>query len=204
MLPLWLSLTALAFAQVPASVEPTPVICPPSRGTAAVVEGPPLRGAAGGVSEAAPPARNVHLVLKRDGNLFWRGAAPRSDTVEALLRAARARNVQVTLIDLRHPFTRDDLTGAERKLTPAQESKLAEQLGAHYHSLSAMDKKLPSLIDAALKKGDVYIHCMYGVNRTGFAVARFALAEHEQPDRVGLGKKDWDEGAAFQRRVATP
>jgi hypothetical protein len=41
---------------------------------------------------------------------------------------------------------------------------------------------------------------MYGVNRTGFAVARYATAKGLDVGREGLGVRDWRDGAAFEAR----
>src|SRR5205085_2012864 len=59
----------------------------------------------------------------------------------------------------------------------------------------------PARIEQALRQGDVYMHCMYGVNRTGFATARFARATGEALSHSGLGARDWRQGDAFQARL---
>jgi hypothetical protein len=147
-----------------------------------------------------PPARNVHLVLQAGPHCCWRGAAPRRETLVALAASARRRNVRVTLIDLRRPATADDRSGKDRRLSPAQEAALARRLGLEYRSLSALDGALIPELQAALARGDVYLHCMYGVNRTGFATARFAVAMGLAPTREGLGPRDWRQGEAHERR----
>ena len=53
----------------------------------------------------------------------------------------------------------------------------------------------------ALAEGDVYIHCHYGVNRTGFAVGRYATARDLEVDRAKMGERDWNQGVAFQKRL---
>ena len=151
---------------------------------------------------AAPPGFNVHRVLVNpDGHVFWRGGAPRIDTVEALAREAERRGVTVTLIDLRNPPSTDDLSGKGGRLSPDGEVSRGAQKGLHVISVSALDKELPSKIHLALKQGDVYVHCMYGVNRTGFAVARYARRYRASVSRDGLGKRDWEQGTAFEKRL---
>jgi hypothetical protein len=150
----------------------------------------------------APPGYNVHLVQSTPAGRFWRGAAPRADTVVALAASAREHGVGLTLVDLRTPPRADDRSGKERKLTPAGEAALARKLGAVYLPISAMDRQFIPRLQAALKKGDVYLHCMYGVNRTGFAVARYARATGASLDRTGLGSRDWSQGTAFQTRLS--
>lgn len=154
-----------------------------------------------GAELTTPPGFNVHVVTQEDGHILWRGGAPRSDTIRALEEASSARHIKVTFIDLRHPANRDDLAGWGGRLSPAAEKRMAEGLGLHYISISALDKHLLASIHEALKAGDVYIHCMYGVNRTGFAIGRLATADRLIIDRTGLGKRDWREGDAFQARI---
>ncbi len=148
-----------------------------------------------------PPGFNIHRVLRRKGHVFWRGGTPRLDTLKAVLARARARGVTVTFIDLRHPANADDRSGRGGRLTPHSEKRASLEAGAHYLSISALDHALIPDIDRALARGDVYIHCMYGVNRTGFAIGRFAVAEHLQVGRVGIGKRDYHEGVAFEKRL---
>ena len=150
---------------------------------------------------SAPPGINVHLVVRRQTGTLWRGAGPRRDTVLALRDSAKARKVKLMLIDLRHPATTDDVSGKDGRLSPQAESQLAQELGINYRSISAMDNGLPAMIAEALRHGDVYIHCMYGVNRTGFAVGRYATADRIKADRQGLGEKDWLDGVHFQQRL---
>lgn len=149
--------------------------------------------------QAAPAGFNVHLVRTRDGHRLWRGGAPRSDTFKALLAAARSRKVGVTFIDLRHPPSTDDLSGKGGRLTPSAEEKTASAEGFRYLSISALDKTLNLRIDEALAQGDVYLHCMYGVNRTGFAIGRYATARGLTVDREGLGERDYSQGEQFER-----
>ncbi|MHB2016529.1 MAG: protein-tyrosine phosphatase family protein [Candidatus Xenobia bacterium] len=158
-----------------------------------------LLGLAPAFADAPPPGFNVHEVAHTLHGTFWRGGAPRRDTVQALQKAAAAQHRTVTFIDLRHPANGDDTSGKQGRLSPADEQKLAASLGLHYLSISALDPDLIQRIDRALHQGDVYIHCMYGVNRTGFAVARWSLADHVATSRNGLGVRDWADGAAFQR-----
>lgn len=154
-----------------------------------------------GAAPAAPPGFHVHLVREVDGRRFWRGGAPRRDTLEALAADARQRRVPVTLVDLRHPATADDRSRRGGRLPPREEAALAARLGIHYVAISALDRRLLPVLQDALRRGDVYLHCMYGVNRTGFAVARYAAATGEPIDRRGLGQRDWRQGLAFQRRL---
>jgi hypothetical protein len=118
-----------------------------------------------------------------------------------LLESAQTRKVKLLLLDLRHPAWRDDLSGKGGRLSPEGEKQMASELGLRYQSMSAMDPALPAFMAEALRHGDVYIHCMYGVNRTGFAVGRFATADRFQPDRDGLGERDWTQGVHFQERL---
>jgi hypothetical protein len=163
-------------------------------------------GAAGAMEPAGagksapklPPGFNVHSVAEAEGRRFLRGGAPRKDTLEALVRDARARGVTLTLVDLRHPANSDDRSGKGGRLSPKQEQAAAAKLGARYVSISALDKEFTGRLQQWRKAGDVYLHCMYGVNRTGFAVARYARAEGAKPSRTGLGKRDWAQGERFE------
>ncbi len=148
-----------------------------------------------------PPGHNVHLVVKKEQNSFWRGGGPTRETMLALQAGAKEFNHPVTLIDLRHPPFNDDWISHAGRLTPDGEEKMAKELGLRYHSISALDKGLIKLIDEALAEGDVYIHCHYGVNRTGFAVGRYATARDLEVDRTKLGERDWNQGVAFQKRL---
>lgn len=161
-----------------------------------------LPTAAAAAPAQAPPGFNVHLVVQREGRCFWRGGAPRQDTLALLAASARQRGVAVTLIDLRVPPTADDQSGKQGRLSPAAEGALARQLGIQYLPVSALDRQLDDRLAEALAQGDVYMHCMYGVNRTGFATARFASATGSNVDRAGLGPRDWSQGAAFAARLA--
>ena len=149
----------------------------------------------------APPALNVHLVQRTPSGNLWRGAAPRLDTLQALQRSSKQRHTEVTIIDLRLPISDDDNSERDSRLTPLDESRLSNELGLHYCTVSKKDKKLPSIIAEAVAKGDVYIHCMYGENRTGFAVARYATAGNLTTDRQGLAKRDWDNGTRYQQKL---
>lgn len=154
-------------------------------------------------ADAPPPGINVHLVIQDGlGHRFWRGAAPRPDTLAALVCSARTRGVTVTFIDLRTPPNADDRSGKSGRLSPAREAFLAKAEGVRYEPVSALDPTLDARLDAALRHGDVYMHCMYGVNRTGFATARYAECHRLKVDRSGLGPRDWQQGAAFERRHA--
>jgi hypothetical protein len=155
-----------------------------------------------GVAAEAPPGHNIHVVTEsKSGSTFWRGGGPRADTLKALQARAKETGRPVTLIDLRHPPFDDDLKGGGGRLTPVAEEKSAKELGLRYRSISALDKSLVPTIDEALKQGDVYIHCMYGVNRTGFAVGRYATARNLKVDREKLGERDWNQGVNFQRNL---
>lgn len=146
-----------------------------------------------------PPGFNIHLVRPHDGHRFYRGGAPRGDTFKTLVSAARARGVIVTFIDLRHPPSTDDESGKGGRLAPAAEQKMATAEHMGYVSVSALDKTLLARIDEALAQGDVYLHCMYGVNRTGFAIGRYATGRKLAVDRDGLGERDYSQGEAFQK-----
>lgn len=148
-----------------------------------------------------PPGHNVHLIREENQSRFWRGGAPRQDTVQALVASARARGKVVTFVDLRKPANSDDKSGKTGRLAPSAEEATAKKLGQRYVAISALDRKLPQVLADALKSGDIYMHCMYGVNRTGFAVARYARASGLKIDRKGLGKRDWTQGDAFQSRL---
>lgn len=150
---------------------------------------------------AAPPGHNIHLVQETAGSRFWRGGALRRDTLTALAESARARGKKLTLVDLRSPANRDDRSGNGGRLSPAAEESAAARLGAEYVPISALAPDLPDRLSRALAHGDVYMHCMYGVNRTGFAVARYARFTGMHVSRVGLGERDWNQGAAFEERL---
>lgn len=163
-----------------------------------------LSVAVGTVAAAAPtppPGFNVRVVQEKETGTFWRGGAPKRETVEALAKSAKARGVTVTFIDLRKPANSDDRSGKGGRLSPAAEEALAKKLGLQYQAINALDRELPARLEAAQKRGDVYMHCMYGVNRTGFATARFARATGAQVPDEGLGKRDWKQGDAFQQRL---
>lgn len=149
----------------------------------------------------AVPGFNVHTVQEAGGKRFLRGGAPRLDTLAALAKDARVRKTVVTLVDLRHPAKKDDVSGKEGRLAPDVEEAQAKKLGIRYLSVSAMDKGLPQELARLQKSGDIYLHCMYGVNRTGFAVARYARATKLKVDTTGLGKRDMADGEAFQKRL---
>ncbi|MBT9584215.1 hypothetical protein IV102_12810 [bacterium] len=155
-----------------------------------------------GLAIADPPGHNVHLVFKGEqGTTMWRGGGPRRDTLQALQAAAQQSGRPITLIDLRHPPFADDLRGGGGRLSPTGEEKAARELGLRYRSISALDKNLINVLDDALQQGDVYLHCMYGVNRTGFAVGRYATARDLQVDRKKMGERDWNQGVNFQRTL---
>ncbi|MCX5789860.1 MAG: hypothetical protein NTX64_15360 [Elusimicrobia bacterium] len=148
-----------------------------------------------------PPGLNVHAVEARAARgCFWRGAAPRLDTLAALAKEAEVRGSGVTLVDLRHPDTADDRSGKDQRLSPSAEAQEAARLGLRYISISALDASLIDVLRTALRRGGVYMHCMYGVNRTGFAAARYSRAEQIRIGRDGLGERDWRDGDAFQSR----
>jgi hypothetical protein len=154
---------------------------------------------AGYTAGSPVPGFNVHTVQEKDGKRFLRGGAPRKDTVEALARSARARGVTVTFVDLRKPANADDRSGKAGRLSPAQEEAMARKLGLRYVAVSALDRSLPEQLRRYQQDGDIYMHCMYGVNRTGFAAARFATAHKLKISTEGLGKRDVKQGEAFQR-----
>jgi hypothetical protein len=156
---------------------------------------------AGVAAPASPPGFNVFVVQEKNGTRFYRGGAPRKDTMESLARSARARGVGVTLVDLRKPAFKDDGSGKGGRLSPSQEEALAKKLGLRYVPINALDKGLPAKLAAYQKQGDIYMHCMYGVNRTGFATARFCRATGVKTSTEGLGKRDWKQGDAFEAGV---
>jgi len=161
-----------------------------------------LRAAAGSPAAAVPPpGLNVHQVARQGDACFWRGAAPRRATLEALAAAARRRGSAVTLVDLRHPASADDRSGKDGRLSPQEEKRLAGALDLRYYSMSALDRRLIQVLKEALARGNVYVHCMYGVNRTGFAAGRWATATGASVDRTRLGPRDWQQGVAFERRL---
>jgi hypothetical protein len=159
-----------------------------------------VAGAAAGAPQP-PPGFNVHLVHENARGRFWRGGAPRRETLDALAAGARKRGVTVTLVDLRTPPNRDDQSGKGGRLSPKDEAALAQKLGMRYLPLSALDRKLGAQLKEAVARGDVYMHCMYGVNRTGFATARFARAEDLKVSTEGLGRRDWKQGDTFQSQL---
>ena len=62
-----------------------------------------------------PPGINVHAVeAKAARGCFWRGAAPRLDTLAALAKEAEGQGSGVTLVDLRRPDTADDRSGKDQ------------------------------------------------------------------------------------------
>ncbi len=150
---------------------------------------------------ANPPGFNVYVVQQKPGSTFYRGGAPRKDTMEALAKAAKAKGKTVTLVDLRTPPFKDDVSGKGGRLSPAQEAAMAKKLGIRYVAINALKKDLPTQLKQFQQRGDVYVHCMYGVNRTGFAVARFARAHKVKVDTTRLGKRDIKQGDAFQKRL---
>lgn len=148
-----------------------------------------------------PPGKNVHRVAEVETGVFWRGAAPLSETLTALASSAKGRKRSVTLLDLRSPANSDDRSRKGGRHSPESESAAAKALGIRYRAISALDKDLVKVINTALSSGDVYIHCMYGVNRTGFAVGRWARSkgsDDSRIDRTGLGDRDWRQGWEFQ------
>lgn len=147
------------------------------------------------------PGFNIHLVQEKDGKRFLRGGAPRKDTMEALARSARKRGTVVTFVDLRKPANSDDRSGKAGRLSPAAEAALARKLGMRYVAISAMDRNLPERLRKWQQAGDIYMHCMYGANRTGYAAARFATAHKVKISTEGLGKRDVKQGEAFQRAL---
>lgn len=157
---------------------------------------------AGSPLPAAPlavPGFNVHAVEVKKVSRILRGGAPTRATLEALARSARERGVRVTLFDLRSPANADDRSGKGGRLAPAAEAAMAAKLGIGYVRISALDRELVRRIQEARREGDVYFHCMYGVNRTGFAAGRLACASGESHPTVGTGKRDWAQGVAFEK-----
>jgi hypothetical protein len=133
---------------------------------------------------------------------MWRGGGPTAKTLEWLGRHAHQHDQVLTLIDLRHPASSDDLSGKGGRLSPAAEKAWAVREHHRYHCLSALDPQLVPTIEQALRQGDVYIHCMYGVNRTGFAMGRYAVATSATLDRSGMGTRDVKQGEDFERAKA--
>lgn len=153
------------------------------------------------VEASDPPGHNVHRVVLKEGAVMWRGGSPTRETLRALQATARKTGRPVTFIDLRHPPFDDDLRGGGGRLTPAGEEKAARELGLRYRSISALDRDLIEVLAQALRDGHVYVHCQYGVNRTGFAVGRYATAGKLKVDRTKLGERDWNQGVNFQNNI---
>lgn len=148
---------------------------------------------------APPPGFNIHLVREAYDHVLWRGGAPRRDTLEGLQKLAQERHIPLTLIDLRYPSQYYDKDHNEGRLSPAEEARLARALGLRYQTTSSRSAGLPARIDKALQEGDVYVHCMFGVNRTGFTMARYATAYGLEFDRAFLGESDWEAGVLHER-----
>lgn len=153
----------------------------------------------GKVAKASvPPGFNVHFVCSYGWGKMWRGGAPTAQTLAWLGRHARQHNLTLTLIDLRAPASSDDVSGKGKRFTPTQEKLWARREHHAYYSMSALDAKLLPTLEQARRKGDVYIHCMYGVNRTGFAIGRFTVSTGAAIDKSGLGARDIKQGVDFQ------
>lgn len=155
-------------------------------------------------STAAPdtlPGINVHLVRTTQTGRFWRGSAPLPETLEALAASAHRRHTSVTVIDLRYPVRKMDEVIQNGRLRPWDEVPVCQKLGLRYLTFSEFRPDLPAQIAKALAQGDVYLHCMYGKNRTGFAVARYACANNLVLNYDGLGEGDVIGGVAFQRKM---
>lgn len=164
-------------------------------------------------ADPLPPAPNVHGVSRvsnRDNPeltaYFWRGGAPTVSTLAWFIDRRIQTDIVPTFIDLRRPPTTDDRSGKGGRLSPSEEKLLVERFGFRYVSISAMDKNLISVITKALAEGDVYMHCMYGVNRVAYALGRWAEAGHSVGWRKGFRKdqRDWNQGVKFQKTLQVP
>ena len=145
-----------------------------------------------------PVGHNVFKVLEVDGSILWRGGAPTINTILELAEFSKKHNRIVTLIDLRKPERAYDLSGDNGGLTSLKERNLSESKGLNYLRISALDPSFCEVVTDKLKEGDVYLHCMYGVNRTGFAVGRLSINQGAKFDIDGLGKRDVRSGENFE------
>ncbi|GEM_PF-6931894 len=145
-----------------------------------------------------PTAHNVYKVLEGDRSILWRGGAPTKETILELAEFSKKHNRSVTLIDLRKPERDYDRSGDNGGLTIHEEKNLSESNGLNYLRISALDSKFCEVLGEKLKEGDVYLHCMYGVNRTGFAIGRFSIDQGAEYDIEGLGKRDVRSGEKFE------
>ena len=140
----------------------------------------------------------MYKVLEGDRSILWRGGAPTKETILELAEFSKKHNRSVTLIDLRKPERDYDRSGDNGGLTIHEEKNLSESNGLNYLRISALDSKFCEVLGEKLKEGDVYLHCMYGVNRTGFAIGRFSIDQGAEYDIEGLGKRDVRSGEKFE------
>lgn len=145
-----------------------------------------------------PTGHNVFKVLETDRSILWRGGAPSKETILELAEFSKKYNRSVTLIDLRKPERAYDLSGDNGGLTSVEEKNLSERNGLNYLRISALDPSFCEVVIDKLKAGDVYLHCMYGVNRTGFAIGRLSIDQGAEFDIEGLGKRDVRSGENFE------
>ncbi len=147
------------------------------------------------------PGHNVHVVSASEGYLFLRGAAPTTQTMSWLLEVAKKTGLPLTMVDLRVPVRDYDKNGEGGRLSPATEKGLTEKAGHTYVPRSALAKTFGEDLAAiaAQPRGIVYLHCQYGVNRTGFAIGRLHKLTGMDFDRTGLGDRDFKQGVAYQK-----
>lgn len=141
---------------------------------------------------------NVYKVLESPNSILWRGGAPTNETISDLAEFSKKHNRKVTLIDLRKPERAYDLSGDNGGLTSYEEKNLSKSNGLNYLRISALDPAFCDIVTEKLKGGDVYLHCMYGVNRTGFAIGRLSIDQGATFDTEGLGKRDVRSGENFE------
>lgn len=146
------------------------------------------------------PGYNIHIVEHSPGKLVLRGGAPTKGTMDWLNRVAKENNLPLTVVDLRTPARPYDLNKEGGRLTPTEEKSHLLALGHQYAPMSALGKTFGhDLNNIVGKEGIVYIHCQYGVNRTGFAIGRLSKLTGKQFDRTGLGDRDFKQGVNYQK-----
>lgn len=147
------------------------------------------------------PGHNIHLISEHSGNFFIRGGAPTIETLDAIFRQSNAYQKKVFVIDLRNPPRNYDLRPEGERLIPSALKAEVIVRGGEYITLSSFKKDLPQIIDSLVRKGDVYIGCHYGFNRTGYVMGRLKEFGFEVIDKSGLGNRDFEQGIKFQRSL---